>query len=271
MKQEILLDRRTSGLDFGPESIESLPNVGDSSVRRSLRGKLRRMQFEDASGFRQRSNVVAVEIDQIGNQPLERPRAQARDERATLGKRLQYAVELELAQRLAHVSAPNTKLRRELALGGEAIARFQSTGRKQVPDLPHDQIRWLLQLDGTQLRNEGERLRHRGRKLVNQRLAYQPWPMCQACEFAARLRLPAIYQFREGPEAGGLMSYGSNVPDLFRRAATFVAKILKGVKPGDLPIEQPTKFELVINLKAARALNLTIPQSLLVRAKEVIQ
>ena len=90
-------------------------------------------------------------------------------------------------------------------------------------------------------------------------------------EFAAKLRLPAIYQFREGPEAGGLMSYGTNVPDLFRRAATFVAKILKSVKPGDLPIEQPTKFELVINLKAARALNLAIPESLLLRADEVIQ
>ncbi len=90
-------------------------------------------------------------------------------------------------------------------------------------------------------------------------------------EFAARLRLPAIYQFREGPEAGGLMSYASNQADLFHRAATFVDKILKGAKPGDLPIEQPTKFELVINLKTAKALGLTIPQSLLARADEVIQ
>jgi putative ABC transport system substrate-binding protein len=90
-------------------------------------------------------------------------------------------------------------------------------------------------------------------------------------EFAARLRLPAIYEFREGPEAGGLMSYASNQADLFRRAATFVDKILKGAKPGDLPIEQPTKFELVINVKAARALSLAIPQSLLLRADEVIQ
>jgi putative ABC transport system substrate-binding protein len=86
-------------------------------------------------------------------------------------------------------------------------------------------------------------------------------------EFAAKLRLPAIYQFREGPEAGGLMSYGSNLLDLFRRAATFVDKILKGVKPGDLPIEQPTKFELVINLKTAKALGLTIPQSLRLQAE----
>jgi putative ABC transport system substrate-binding protein len=90
-------------------------------------------------------------------------------------------------------------------------------------------------------------------------------------EFAAKLGLPAIYQFREAPEAGGLMSYGSNLADLFRRAATFVDKILRGAKPGDLPIEQPTKFELVINLRAAKALGLTIPQPLLLRADEVIQ
>ena len=90
-------------------------------------------------------------------------------------------------------------------------------------------------------------------------------------EFAAKLRLPAIYTYREGPEAGGLMSYGSNFADLFRRAAMFVDKILKGAKAGDLSIEQPTKFELVINLKTAKVLGLTIPQSLLLRADEVIE
>jgi len=88
---------------------------------------------------------------------------------------------------------------------------------------------------------------------------------------AMAARLPAIYNSREYVEMGGLMSYGPNFPDLFRRTAEFVDKILRGAKPGDLPVEQPTKFDLVINLTTAKALGLTIPESFLLRADEVIE
>jgi len=93
----------------------------------------------------------------------------------------------------------------------------------------------------------------------------------QIPELAVKSRLPVMYRRRQDVEAGGLMTYGVNVYDLDRRAATYVDKILKGAKPADLPVEQPTKFELVINLKAAKQIGLTIPQSVLYRADKVIK
>ena len=88
---------------------------------------------------------------------------------------------------------------------------------------------------------------------------------------AVKSRLPVIYSGRADVEAGGLMTYGVNVNDLDRRAATYVDKILKGAKPADLPVEQPKKFELIINLKAAKQIGLTIPPNVLVRADRVIR
>jgi putative ABC transport system substrate-binding protein len=90
-------------------------------------------------------------------------------------------------------------------------------------------------------------------------------------DLAAKNRLPTMYPWREAVDVGGLMAYGPDLADLLRRVATYVDKILKGTKPGDLPVEQPTKFELIINLKTAKALGLTIPPSLLARADQVIE
>jgi putative tryptophan/tyrosine transport system substrate-binding protein len=102
----------------------------------------------------------------------------------------------------------------------------------------------------------------------------QPFAFVHArriADLAANNRLPAVYPFRESVEAGGFMAYAANSPDMFRRAATFVDKILKGAKPADLPVEQSTKFDMVINMRTAKALGLTIPPAVLARADEVIQ
>jgi len=98
-------------------------------------------------------------------------------------------------------------------------------------------------------------------------MAHRP----QVVDLAAKSRLPAIYPWPEFVQDGGLMSYGTNLADLFRRAATYVDKILKGAKPADLPVEQPTKFEFIINLKAAKQIGVTIPPNVLARADKVIR
>ncbi len=114
-------------------------------------------------------------------------------------------------------------------------------------------------------------IRDRPHALIMTGDAFHQLHVGRVIDFAAKSRLPAMYQPREHVEAGGLISYGASFPELFRHAATYVDKILKGAKPADLPVEQPTKFELVINLKTAKALGLTIPQSVLIRADEVIE
>jgi putative ABC transport system substrate-binding protein len=93
----------------------------------------------------------------------------------------------------------------------------------------------------------------------------------QVLDFAAQNRLPAMYPYTEFVEAGGLMSYAPSYTDLFRRAAEFVDKILKGTKPADIPVEQPTKFEFIVNLKAAKQIGVTVPPNVLARADRVIR
>jgi putative ABC transport system substrate-binding protein len=93
----------------------------------------------------------------------------------------------------------------------------------------------------------------------------------QIAELALKFRIPSMFAIRSSVEAGGLISYGQNIANDFQRSATYVDKILKGAKPGDLPVEQPVSFELIVNLKTAKALGLTIPQTILVRADEVIE
>ena len=95
--------------------------------------------------------------------------------------------------------------------------------------------------------------------------------MRQLVELAAKSRLPAIFPDERYAQAGGLLSYGPSFPEMYRRAATYVDKILKGAKPGDLPVEQPMRFEFIINLKAAKQIGLTIPPNVLVRADKVIK
>src|SRR5260370_28557849 len=100
---------------------------------------------------------------------------------------------------------------------------------------------------------------------------FQQLSIGRSLDFLANNRLPGMFVTREVAVAGGFLSYGASLPDLFRRGAVYVHKILQGTKPADLPVEQPVKFELVINLKTAKAMGLTIPEAFLLRADEVIE
>ena len=178
------------------------------------------------------------------------------------GKRLQILKEtVPKASRVAFLRNPaNTS-------HGPYLKDLQAAARE---------LRLTLQLIEVQEPSEFERafadmMRERPDALIvtadGTHLLRQAWIV----DFAAKSRPPALYQMKEYVEAGGLMSYGASNNEGWRRAATYVDKIFKGAKPADLPVEQPTKFELVINLRTAKTLGLTIPQTLLLRADQVIE
>jgi len=152
-------------------------------------------------------------------------------------------------------------------LGEVFLREMQAAGRALGVRLDFFEARDPSQLGSTLSRMEKERA---GALIVT------PDPLfgsqrSRIVDFVARRRLPSMFFYREFVDAGGLMAYGPSFPDSYRRAATYVDKILKGAKPADLPVEQPTKFELVINLKAAKQIGLTIPPNVLARANKVIK
>ena len=175
-------------------------------------------------------------------------------------KRVQLLKELvpplKRAVMLSHPSHPSNPVQVQ---GAEAAARSLGVQLEVVPVRNADEfgsaLKALHGIDG---------LLHADTPLFNTHRA-------RLVDAAATRRLPAIYALREYIDAGGLMTYGADLPELYRRAAIYVGRILKSAKPGDLPVEQPTRFELVINLKTAKALGLTIPPSLLLRADQVIE
>jgi len=178
-------------------------------------------------------------------------------------KRLQLLLEIAPAvTRVAVLTNPSSAASREAV---KEIRNAASQRRitlhvvevERVEDIPSALARVLLPPQAEALLVPNEPLLFPSRKEI--------------ADFALEHRLPSMFAYREHADVGGLMSYAPNYPDILRRAAVYVDKILKGAKPGDLPIEQPTKFELAINLKTAKALGLTIPPSLLARADEVIE
>jgi putative ABC transport system substrate-binding protein len=155
----------------------------------------------------------------------------------------------------------------EFASGGRALKSIQSAAQsKNVTILPVE-ARTAPEIE----KAFSTMARQKAGAVILTREPFFNQQVRQFAELAARNRLPAIGGIREYVEAGGLMSYGSSLTELHRRSATYVDKILKGAKPADLPVEQPTKFELIINGKTAKALGLTIPQALLISANEIIE
>jgi len=178
------------------------------------------------------------------------------------GKRLQLARELvPKASRVAVLAYHGTSATRLF------LEEMRTAAQQMEVQLVVQEVQAAADLPGAFAAMQ----RERAQALVVQISPFTADNARRIVDLAAQHRLPAMYDVRSFVDAGGLVSYGPSLPEMFRRAAFYVDRILKGAKPADLPIEQPTKFEMVINLKTARALGLSIPQSLLVRADQVIE
>ena len=177
------------------------------------------------------------------------------------GKRLELLQEtVPHLSTVAMIGNPDNPMVREMAKGLEATAPTRSLKARLI------EVREPQTLDRAfkQARQQAQAVLILGDLLTFEHRR-------QIAALAARYRLPAMYPGREYVDSGGLMAYGADTTILFRRAADYVDKILKGAKPADLPIEQPTQYELIVNLKTAKALGITIPESILLRADEVIR
>ncbi len=179
------------------------------------------------------------------------------------GKRLELLK--EIVPRLSRVGILETSIEPGTA---QALKETELAAAAYKVHLEHLEIRDLKNLESSF--NRAMRKTHPDALLVLPSVVFVV-QRTQIAEIAAKSRLPAIYTRGEFVEAGGLMSYGVSINELWRRAATYVDKILKGAKPADLPVEQPTKFEFIVNLKAAKQIGLTIPPNVLVRADRVIR
>jgi len=176
-----------------------------------------------------------------------------------------YRKRLELLKELVPTAGLVAVLRDPTGMGGWQVA--EATARERGWKLLSLEVNSPGQIEGAFKAAKSARA---GALLVIGGGIFFPQSQ-RVAELAIANQLPAIYASRPATDAGGLMSYGADLDDIWRRAATFVDKILKGTKPTDLPVEQPTKFELVINMKTAKALGIKIPNSILVRADKVIE
>jgi len=176
----------------------------------------------------------------------------------------------------AEMSGKNLSLLMEIVPGLSRIGVLQQVGY-QAPELEVAAQKLNVELFVVDVRTNDElesafaamRRKRVGAMIVRGSLFFVRRQ--QVADLALKHRLPAFHGLKEYAQAGLLMTYGANLPDLYRRAGSYVDRIAKGAKPGDLPVEQPTKFDLVINLRTAKALGLTVPQSLLLRANEIIR